>query len=220
MSSIGIIHSDRPLRKKVAESLGLNDLHQIIFSVSDIVELVTEQDIPSPGFVLLHRDIEDIMDLERVSEIHQFFRKSYLIIIGDCDRNLVLKALENGACSLLRKSFPLKDLDFVINEIEAYGSYLPPAFITRLIVTLRDNNTYDIQKYQNLTVKEKEITKLVCEGKCYKEIAFELKISFHTVNYHLKNIYLKFEVNSKSELVFKLTNQKAEPKRLNKLNAV
>jgi 4a-hydroxytetrahydrobiopterin dehydratase len=54
-----------------------------------------------------------------------------------------------------------------------------------------------------LTNKEKKVLVLLKQGKSYKEIADELGISFYTVNFHIKNLYKKFGVNSNIALMAK-----------------
>jgi len=55
-----------------------------------------------------------------------------------------------------------------------------------------------------LSNREQEVTKLVLEGKSNKQIASALHISENTVEFHLKNIYSKSQVNSRTELILKL----------------
>jgi DNA-binding NarL/FixJ family response regulator len=55
----------------------------------------------------------------------------------------------------------------------------------------------------NLTDREKEILSCLVEGMSYKMIAGECSTSFDTVNVHIKNIYKKLQVHSKSEAVAK-----------------
>lgn len=52
----------------------------------------------------------------------------------------------------------------------------------------------------NLTLREKEILQLLIQGKSYKEIAALILISVETLNSHIKNIYRKLDVHSRSEL--------------------
>lgn len=59
---------------------------------------------------------------------------------------------------------------------------------------------------KNLSAREKEVIQLLLQGKSNKLIARALGISEHTVEFHLKNTYAKFEVNSRLELVLKLRN--------------
>ena len=55
-----------------------------------------------------------------------------------------------------------------------------------------------------LSKREKEVLQLVLQGKSNKQIALALDISVRTVEFHLKNIYAKFQVNSRIELILKL----------------
>lgn len=60
----------------------------------------------------------------------------------------------------------------------------------------------------DLSHREKEILTLLVKGKSYKMIAADCFISIDTVNSHIKNIYEKLHVHSKSEAVVKAINQK------------
>jgi DNA-binding CsgD family transcriptional regulator len=55
-----------------------------------------------------------------------------------------------------------------------------------------------------LSKREKEVLKLVLQGKSNKQIALSLDISIRTVEFHLKNVYVKFQVSSRIELILKL----------------
>ncbi len=55
-----------------------------------------------------------------------------------------------------------------------------------------------------LSKREKEVLKLVLQGRSNKQIAWSLGIAVRTVEFHLKNIYTKFQVNSRIELFLKL----------------
>lgn len=55
-----------------------------------------------------------------------------------------------------------------------------------------------------LSKREREVLKLVLQGKGNKQIALSLDISVRTVEFHLKNVYAKFQVNSRIELLLKL----------------
>ncbi len=55
-----------------------------------------------------------------------------------------------------------------------------------------------------LSKREKEVLELVLQGKSNKQIALSLGISVRTVEFHLKNVYAKFQVSSRIELILKL----------------
>lgn len=61
-------------------------------------------------------------------------------------------------------------------------------------------------QFNQLSKREREVAKLLLEGKSNKLIALSLGISTSTVEFHLKNIYAKFQVNTRIELILKLGN--------------
>jgi DNA-binding CsgD family transcriptional regulator len=63
-----------------------------------------------------------------------------------------------------------------------------------------------MQQIPRLSAREREVIQLLLEGKSNKLIALDMKISDRTVEFHLKNIYSKFQVNSRMELVLRLKN--------------
>lgn len=62
-----------------------------------------------------------------------------------------------------------------------------------------------------LSKREREVIKLLLQGKSNKQIALPLNISVRTVEFHLKNIYVKFHVSSRIELILKLGNSTGNP---------
>lgn len=64
-----------------------------------------------------------------------------------------------------------------------------------------------MQQFPQLSNRERETLQLLLEGKSNKLIALDMKVSERTVEFHLKNIYSKFQVNSRMELVLRLKNE-------------
>lgn len=63
-----------------------------------------------------------------------------------------------------------------------------------------------MDQFTGLSNREREVAKLLLEGKSNKQIALSLHITEHTVEFHLKNIYSKCQVSSRTELILKLGN--------------
>ena len=92
-----------------------------------------------------------------------------------------------------------------MDELQKNGSYLEPYLLTSLMALINSKNEISPLLYNKniLSSREKEVIELIKEGLSYKAIAERLYLSTHTVNFHLKKIYLKFDVNSKMELLAK-----------------
>ncbi|MGE5457861.1 MAG: helix-turn-helix transcriptional regulator [Methanococcaceae archaeon] len=66
----------------------------------------------------------------------------------------------------------------------------------------------NVSQFYNLSIKELEVIDILKEGKTDKEIAAELFRSHYTVNYHLKKIFQKLEVHSRSQVLAKILQER------------
>jgi len=118
------------------------------------------------------------------------------------DSKMVFDALCAGACGyLIKNTQPVKLLE-AIKEVHEGGAPMSTQ-IARLVVT-----SFKINPHSNLTNRETEVLTQLCKGKSYRMIAEALFISEETVRRHIKNIYKKLEVGSKSDAVAKALKEK------------
>src|SRR5258706_15572990 len=80
---------------------------------------------------------------------------------------------------------------------------MTPTIANRVLKMIKSQRASDSKNLFNLTDREKEILSCLVEGMSYKLIADECASSIDTVNVHIKNIYKKLQVHSKSEAVAK-----------------
>jgi DNA-binding NarL/FixJ family response regulator len=100
----------------------------------------------------------------------------------------------------------LHELSRAIDFVRTEGGYISPSLAGVVLRTLAYNPE---DKYKEiLTKREMEIMNWVCDGLTYKEIAEKMFITSFTVNQHLKKIYSKMQVRSKSELISKILSVK------------
>jgi DNA-binding NarL/FixJ family response regulator len=115
---------------------------------------------------------------------------------------MLFNALCAGACGYLLKNTPPARLLDSLREVVAGGAAMSPEVARRVITLFRDFRPPERADY-HLTPQEKELLRLLVEGHGYKTAATKMQISSHTVSFHLRNIYHKLEVHSKSEAVAK-----------------
>ncbi|MDH3752532.1 MAG: response regulator transcription factor [Acidimicrobiia bacterium] len=113
---------------------------------------------------------------------------------------LVRSALEAGATSVQLKSVSGDDLAASIRMTAVGQSALDPS-VTRLITNDRDI-------LRGLTDREREVADLLATGLANAEIAERLYLSVYTVKNHVSNILMKFGVNSRTELVALILNDR------------
>jgi DNA-binding NarL/FixJ family response regulator len=85
---------------------------------------------------------------------------------------------------------------------------MTPTIATKVLQFFRSDQNQTETSDFGLSDREKDILNLLVEGKSYKMIAEHLKISYHTVNSHIKKIYEKLQVHSLSEAINKAIQSK------------
>ena len=118
------------------------------------------------------------------------------------DNELVFEAMKAGATGYITKSSNHLELLAALEEIMKGGAPMSSK-IARLVI---DN--FHINPNSPLTKRETEILGLISEGKTYTQISEELFISKETSKTHIKNIYSKLQVNSKSQALAKAAQEK------------
>jgi len=114
----------------------------------------------------------------------------------------VFAALCAGASGyLLKNTAPARLLESIREAVEG-GAPMSPEVARRVIRLFREFRPPENASY-HLTAQETELLKLLVEGHYKKTAARELGISTNTVSFHLKNIYAKLQVHSKTEAVAK-----------------
>ena len=128
-----------------------------------------------------------------------------LTVYDDDER--IFDALCAGACGYLLKNTQPARLLEALREVAAGGAPMSPEVAKRVIRLFQEFAPPKASPC-HLTPQEKELLKLLVAGHSYKSAASEMKISYHTVSFHLRNIYEKLQVHSKSEAVSKALREK------------
>jgi len=123
-----------------------------------------------------------------------------LTVYDDDDR--IFDALCAGACGyLLKKTPPARLLECLAEAVHG-GAPMSPEIARRVVTLFRQFRPPDRADYQ-LTPHETRLLKLLVEGHNYKTAATQLGVTFNTICFHIKSIYEKLQVHSKSEAVAK-----------------
>lgn len=122
-------------------------------------------------------------------------------VFGDV-RNVV-QAIEAGADGYLLKGGGLHETERAIRDVLAGGAPISPAVAGHILARVRSNAPATSPTATGpLTEKEAEVLADLARGFSYKEVAQRQRISHHTVADHVKAIYRKLSVNSRSQAVF------------------
>jgi DNA-binding NarL/FixJ family response regulator len=125
-----------------------------------------------------------------------------LILSAHDDDRYVFPLLEAGANGYLLKTSSAAELAQAIRTVHAGETALAPRIASKMVGWLSRRQLYrSAEMQEGLTEREVEILQVVAQGKSNKEVGELLHISPHTVQVHLRNIYGKLGVNSRTEAV-------------------
>ena len=202
---IAIIEDEPAVRRYFMQIMGMAEGYDVIAMAPDLATgrgLIGLQ----PDLFLMDIGLPDGNGYDLVPEIKAGCTAKVLIISSFGDRDTVVKALGAGADGyLLKDSSPQQLLDGIGITLDG-GAPVSPAAAVYLLDLLRAQSPLpqgaaDDAPDDRLTARETELLRAFADGKSYKEAARVLGISPHTVGTHVKAIYRKLEVNSRSDAI-------------------
>jgi len=165
-------------------------------------------DATAPDVILTDIGLPGMNGIEGTRILNERFPAVPILVLsvyGD-DEN-VFDAICAGASGYLLKSTPPALLLSAIREVVDGGAPMSPEVARRVVTLFRDFRPPERASY-HLTPQETELLKLMVDGHHYKTAAHELGISTNTVSFHLKHIYQKLQVHSKTEAVAKALRER------------
>jgi DNA-binding NarL/FixJ family response regulator len=203
IGSIAIIEDDAKVRYYLSEQVQLhidvNELRVFADAETALKELASHPveialfDINLPG-------MSGIECIRKIKIIHPRIQCMVLTVYDKPDT--IFEALKAGAISYLLKSTPPEKIIEAIEEVSNGGSPISSQIARKVIEAFavkEKTNEY----FQDLTKREQELLGLLSKGYRYREIADTLFVSIETVRTHIRNIYEKLQVNSRTEALKK-----------------
>lgn len=155
----------------------------------------------SPDVVLMDIGLPGMSGIEGVRLLKAKYPELEIIMLTVYENpEQIFEAVCAGATGYLLKKTPPAQLLGAIREVYEGGAPMSPAISRMVLDIFQRSHGKPADEYQ-LSQRELEILHHLVQGNSYKVIAQKLSISVHTVNFHIKNIYRKLHVNSKSQAV-------------------
>ena len=162
----------------------------------------------TPDVVLMDIDMPIENGLQGLRSIRNSGNDVTIIMLTVFDDNeRVFQAICNGASGYILKRTPPEKIIEAIREAQTGGAPMTPS-VAKQVLKLFSQPFQKSDDLQSLTAREQDVLSLLVRGYSYKLAAAELLIGIETLRYHIKNIYVKLHVNSKSEAVAKAIQNK------------
>jgi DNA-binding NarL/FixJ family response regulator len=176
--------------------------YDVVATVGDGRALVRIAATLKPQVIIIDIGMPLLNGLDAGHQIKQILPSVKLVYLTmNTDPALATEAFRRGASGYLLKTCAASELIIAIRKVLKGTSYLCPAIAKETFDFLLHKDQEFIEEGQRLTKRQREVLQLLTEGKSTKEVAYELKMSTHTVYFHKDKIKERLNVKSNVELV-------------------
>ena len=198
-----IVEDQREIREALTALINGTPGYKCAGSFRSMEEALEKVRYELPDVMLCDIGLPGMSGIEGIrilKESHPGLLLLMLTVYDDDER--IFDALCAGACGYLLKRTPPVRLLESLREAVTGGAPMSPEVANRVITLFREIRPPDRSDYE-LTPHETRLLKLLVEGHNYTTAAAELGVSYNTIKFHMRHIYEKLQVHSKSEAVSK-----------------
>lgn len=209
MIDVMIFDDNATRRESLQMLLESHDRFRVVGNFPNCLDANTHVNNFKPQVILMDIQMPGMSGIEAVKQLSNSHPHIKIIMQTVFDDNeKIFDALRFGASGyILKKTEPGKIIQ-AIDDVLQGGLPMTPTIATKVLQFFRSDQNQTETSDFGLSDREKDILNLLVEGKSYKMIAEHLKISYHTVNSHIKKIYEKLQVHSLSEAINKAIQSK------------
>jgi len=196
---VALIEDDEALSEALHSRLTSDKRITVVGVFSSAEEGAPMLEKLKPDVLLADLGLPGISGVELIAKIKwKIDGMRIMVLTASNDHETAFSALRAGADGYLVKEDNLENIAEAVIELHSGGAPMSPKIARAIVSELHGRKpTTD----NPLTKCELEILGRLCEGMTYKEIAFERKISYHTVNSHVRSIYDKLHASGRHEAI-------------------
>ena len=200
---IAIVEDQRHTRDGLAMLIGGTAGYRITGSFGSMEEALENLRNEPPDVLLSDIGLPGLSGIDGVRRLHVLFPAMQVLMLtvhGDDDH--LFEAICAGATGYLLKETPPAKLLEAIREVHTGGAPMSPE-VARKVVAMFQRVAPPKAEDHRLSSRELELLKLLAEGHSYKTAAHALSLSIDGIRFHVRNIYERLHVHSKSDAVLK-----------------
>src|SRR5436190_9462497 len=201
--TVSIVEDSPDTRKNLVTLLKGETSVQFLSAYGSGEEAITGVVAETPQILLVDINLPGMSGIECVARLKAKLPKLQLLMLTKYEESaLIFESLRAGASGYLLKKTLAHELIPAIEQVHAGGAPMSMG-IARKVVDHFHRIRQPASDMEKLTPREQEILALLAKGAMYKEIGGNLGISLNTVRMHLKHIYEKLHVQSRTEAAMK-----------------
>jgi DNA-binding NarL/FixJ family response regulator len=200
---VALVEDQREIRDGMAQLINATPGYRCSGAYASMEEALDKLPKNLPDLLLSDIGLPGIDGIRGVSILKERYPELVILMLTVYDDNeRIFDALCAGASGYLLKKTPWVKVVESLKEAVDGGSPMSPEVARRVIDLFREIKPPKEANYE-LTPHEVRLLRMLVEGHSYKTAAAELHVSVNTIKFHLRHIYDKLQVHTKSEAVAK-----------------
>ena len=196
---IVIIDSDPLMHETYNSYFEAYEDYELRARYTSVEEAIEDYDHTSPDIILSEVEFPGTTGIEGIDIFRKKDPQIKIIMLSvQSDVEVSKEAFKRGANGYLTKEVTEKRLSTAMDYLRHEGAALSNDIAKKVI------SMFQRKTYKSFSERENQIIDYLCQGATYKIIAEKLFVTTSAINFHIQNIYLKLNVNSKSEALTKL----------------
>ncbi|SDD81937.1 two component transcriptional regulator, LuxR family [Mucilaginibacter pineti] len=193
---ITIIEDDETIRNGYAYLIDATEGYDVVSTYVSFDEAAKKIAADHPDVILLDIELPGVNGIDAIPKLKKLLPQCFVLILTVYEsEKLIFNALANGASGYLTKNTPSAKIVESIKEVKEGGGPMSINIAKLVIKSFQKNQESPLSK------RETQILELIGEGKSRSQIARDLFIDLETVRSHIKNIYIKLDVNSRADAI-------------------
>ncbi len=208
MTKIAIVEDNRVIRESLIEFVHSDPEFTCVCACATAEEALKLIPKHQPEIVLMDVQLPNMSGIECTAQLKQLLPGLHIIMVTVYeDTERIFKALRAGACGYLLKRCTPEELLAAVREVRQGGAPMSREIARKVIFSFQEPLAVAAEM-EDLSPREREILELLASGFPNKQIADRLGLTDGTVRWHLRHVYHKLHVRSRTEAALKFRSTK------------
>ena len=210
MTRIAIVEDNKVIRESLVEFVQADPECRCVCTCATGEEALKAIPQQQPEIVLMDIQLPKLSGIDCTAQLKRLLPALQIIMVTVYeDTERIFKALRAGACGYLLKRCTPEELISAVREVRQGGAPMSRDIARKVIASFQEPLT-TTANVEGLSPREHEILELLAQGLPNKEIAHRVGVSDGTVRWHLRHVYDKLHVRSRTEAALKFKSVKTE----------
>jgi DNA-binding NarL/FixJ family response regulator len=208
MTRIAIVEDNKVIRESLVEFVQADPDCRCVCACATGEEGLKVIPQHQPEIVLMDIQLPNLSGIDCTAQLKRMLPALHIIMVTVYeDTERIFKALRAGACGYLLKRCTPEELLSAIREVRQGGAPMSRDIARKVIASFQEPLAAAVE-VEGLSPREREILELLAQGFPNKEIAQRVGVSDGTVRWHLRHVYDKLHVRSRTEAALKFRSTK------------